>query len=101
MAIAQMPSQKNDKFNDLLRRSQEIEGLRLTDAIPKHLYQPRVWRGMLSFVVSYMLYIGAIVAVAHVHWMFYLPLWLVAGLGGWGLFCVAHDCGHNSFSRNR
>lgn len=101
MAFVQMPTQKNDKFDDLMRRSQALEGLHLADAIPKHLFQPRVWRGLLSFAVSYLLYIGAVVAVAHVHWAFYLPLWLIAGLGGWGLFCVAHDCGHNSLSRSR
>ncbi|SHN01206.1 omega-6 fatty acid desaturase (delta-12 desaturase) [Pseudomonas asturiensis] len=101
MAFVQMPTQKTDKFDHLMQRSQSLEGVRLTDAIPKHLFQPRIGRGLLSFVVSYMLYIVATVAVAHVHWMFYVPLWLIAGLGGWGLFCVAHDCGHNSFSRNR
>ena len=29
------------------------------------------------------------------------PWSLIAGLGGWGLHCIGHDCGHGSFSRNR
>ncbi|MDR6116520.1 MULTISPECIES: alpha/beta fold hydrolase [unclassified Sphingomonas] len=101
MVTITMPSNKTEKFDSLLHASKSLDGVRLTDAIPKDLYEPRLARGLLSLSVSYAIYIGAVVATAHVHWAFYLPLWLLAGLGGWGLFCVAHDCGHNSFSRNR
>jgi acyl-lipid omega-6 desaturase (Delta-12 desaturase) len=52
--------------------------------------------------VSWTLYAGAVVATAFVpHWSLLVPLWLVAGLGGWSLHCIAHDCGHGSFSRSR
>ena len=34
-------------------------------------------------------------------WYLVAPLVLIAGLGGWGLHCIGHDCGHGSFSRNR
>lgn len=102
MSSIRLPAQQTEKFQLLLENAQKIEGVKLADAIPKELYQPRVWRGMLGFFISYAIYIGAIVAIAHApHWSLYLPLWLIAGLGGWGLFCIAHDCGHNSFSRNR
>jgi omega-6 fatty acid desaturase (delta-12 desaturase) len=35
------------------------------------------------------------------HWSLWIPAALVAGLGGWGLHCIAHDCGHGSFSSSR
>lgn len=101
MATLQMPEQMTAKFQRLMDDTRKLDGVRLADAIPKELYQPRTWRGMLSFFTGYAVYLGALVAIAHAHWSLYLPLWLLAGLGGWGLFCVAHDCGHNSFSRNR
>ncbi|WP_175916150.1 MULTISPECIES: fatty acid desaturase [unclassified Burkholderia] len=96
------PSAPPARFDEFLKKSKALEGVRLTDAIPKSLYEPRAWRGVLGFVVSYAAYIGALVGIAYApHWLFYVPLWLLAGLGGWGLHCIAHDCGHNSFSRSR
>ncbi|MFP3633159.1 fatty acid desaturase, partial [Burkholderia sp. SIMBA_045] len=74
------------RFDEFMQKSKSLEGVRLTDAIPKSLYEPRVWRGILGFVVSYAAYIGALVGIAYApHWLFYVPLWLLAGLGGWGL----------------
>lgn len=102
MATLQIPEQVTPKFQRLKDDIQKLEGVRLVDAIPKDLYKPRVWRGMLSFFTNYAVYFAALVAIAYApHWSLYVPLFLIAGLGGWGLFCVAHDCGHNSFSRNR
>lgn len=101
MATLQIPEQITPKFQRLIDDTKSLENIRLGDAIPKELYQPRVWRGMLSFFTGYVVYISALIAISQAHWSLYLPLWLLAGLGGWGLFTVAHDCGHNSFSRNR
>lgn len=102
MAIQSLPLEHTQSFRDLLEDIRSLEGENLADAIPKELYKPKLWRGMLSFSVSWLLYLGALVGIAFApHWLFYIPLWMMAGLGGWGLFCVAHDCGHNSFSKYR
>ena len=64
--------------------------------------QPSVARGFAGLAVSLSVYVGAIVAIALVdRWYLVAPLLVVAGLGGWGLHCIAHECGHGSFSRNR
>jgi len=91
-----------DRYARFLQQSRRIQADRLAEAIPKHLFVTRTWRGLLGFAVSYALYIGAIVGIAFVpHRAWAIPLYVVAGLGGWGLHCIAHDCGHNSFSRSR
>ena len=64
--------------------------------------QPSVARGFAGFAVSLSLYVGAVIGIGSsiggtwsCHWS------SIAGLGGWGLHCIGHDCGHGSFSRNR
>lgn len=102
MATIYLPAKQTPEFKSLLQKIKAIDDERLIDAIPKDLFEPKVWRGLLGFFTSYALYIGALVGVAYApHWIFYFPLWLAAGLGAWGLFCINHDCGHNSFSRSR
>ncbi|MCP9985837.1 MULTISPECIES: fatty acid desaturase [Streptomyces] len=102
MGAFDFPSAPDEQFQSFLRQAQSIEGERLTGAIPKEYFEPRVGRGMAGFAVSWLLYAGATVGVAWApHWLLWIPLWIVAGLGGWGLHCIAHDCGHGSFSRSR
>ncbi|WP_428242206.1 alpha/beta fold hydrolase [Gynuella sp.] len=102
MTKLHIPTKESVEFRQLIDNMKKLDGVKLADAIPKDLYQPRLWRGMLSFATNYILYFSALVAIAYApHWSLYLPLFLVAGLGGWGLFCVAHDCGHHSFSRSK
>lgn len=99
MATYHFPTSPGVEFQEFLRKSEAIRDERLAQAIPPECFERKVGRGILGFAVSYALYAGAIVGVALApHWLLYLPLWLVAGLGGWGLHCIAHDCGHNSFS---
>lgn len=96
------PTSPDKDFEDFLRKSELIKDERLAAAIPREYFTPRVWRGMLGFAVSWALYIGAIVGMAFSpYWVLDIPLLVVAGLGGWGLHCIAHDCGHGSFSRSR
>lgn len=96
------PSTPGPEFEAFMAKSRALEGQRLAEAIPKAYFTPQAWRGLLGFFISYALYIGAIVGVAYApHWGFYIPLYVIAGLGGWGLHCIAHDCGHNSFSRSK
>lgn len=96
------PTTPGAAFQDFLRKSEQIEGVRLQQAIPNEYLRPKLYRGLLGFAVSWGLYLGAIVGIAlSPTWLLYLPLWVVAGLGGWGLHCIAHDCGHASFSRSR
>lgn len=102
MGAFDFPTAPDAQFEKFLEQSAAIEGERLQAAVPKDYFEPRVWRGVLGFAVSWLVYAGAIVGVAYSpHWALYLPLWIVAGLGGWGLHCIAHDAGHSSFSRNR
>jgi omega-6 fatty acid desaturase (delta-12 desaturase) len=96
-----IPSAPDQHFQEFLRKSEQLEGERLATKIPREYFEPRVGRGLLGFALSWSVYLGAIVAVAHTHPAFWVPLWILAGLGGWGLHCIAHDCGHGSFSRSR
>jgi len=97
-----IPLRPGPDYAAFIDRSNAIKGARLADAIPKDLLTPNVWRGLLGFLISYALYATPLVALASSpHWLLYLPLWIVSGLGGWGLHCIAHDCGHGSFSRSK
>ena len=102
MSAFSFPTAPGDRFGEFLRKSDQIKDERLAAAIPREYFTPRVRRGLLGFTVSWALYLGAIIAMAFApHWLLYVPLLVVAGLGGWGLHCIAHDCGHGSFSRSR
>ncbi|MFY9919176.1 MAG: fatty acid desaturase [Mycobacterium sp.] len=102
MALTTIPTDPDPRFVDFMARSNSIEGDRLLEAIPRKYLQPSVIRGFVGFVVSGALYIGAIIGMAVIdRWYVVPPLVAIAGLGGWGLHCVGHDCGHGSFSRNR
>ena len=96
-----IPTEPGAPFQYLLKQIQDLEGENIAKAIPKELFAPRVWRGLLGFAASLSLYVGAIVLVSMAHWSLWLPLWIAAGLGAWGLHCIAHDCGHRSFSRSK
>lgn len=97
-----LPLSPGPEFSEFLRKSKVLEGVRLAEVIPKSYFKPQVWRGLLGFFISYGLYIGAIIGVAYIPiWWLSIPLYVISGLGGWGLHCIAHDCGHNSFSQNR
>lgn len=95
-------TEADPRFREFIERSNALEGEKITAAIPKEYLQPSVVRGFLGLAVSLLLYVGAIVGIALAdHWYMVAPLVVVAGLGGWGLHCIGHDCGHGSFSRNR
>ncbi len=90
------------RMRALLERASELEGKKLSDAIPSDCFSLQVWRGVLGLFVSYGLWAAGLWAVSMApHWLWYIPAWLVSGLGGWGLHCIAHDCGHGSFSSSR
>ena len=90
------------RFTEFIEKSNALDGAKLAAAIPKEYVQPCLARGILGLAVSLSVYVGAIVAMAALdRWYLVVPLAIVAGLGGWGLHCIAHECGHGSFSRNR
>jgi omega-6 fatty acid desaturase (delta-12 desaturase) len=102
MPAYHFPISPGTEFEDFLSKSEQIKDKRLADAIPREYFVPSAWRGLAGFTLSWALYIGAIVGIAlSPTWLLYIPLLVVAGLGGWGLHCIAHDCGHGSFSRSR
>lgn len=92
--------ERERQYRMLLARTSALDGENLAKAIPQELFTPRAWRGLVGLAVSYALYVGSIVAVGATHWSLWLPLWVLSGLGGWGMFCIAHDCGHGSLSRS-
>ena len=90
------------RFRDFLEKSTFLEGEKITAAIPREYLQPSLVRGFVGLAVSLAVYVGAIVGIAVLdRWYLIPPLLVIAGLGGWGLHCIAHECGHGSFSRNR
>jgi omega-6 fatty acid desaturase (delta-12 desaturase) len=100
--MSTFPTAPSQTYEEFLRKSEELEGEALAAAIPKECFRPNVKRGLLGFGVSWALYLGALAGVlATSSWLLWIPLWIVAGLGGWGLHCIAHDCGHGSFSRSK
>lgn len=102
MPAISFPTSPGREFEEFLRKSELIKDERLAAAIPREYFVPRAWRGLAGFAVSWALYLGAIAGLAYSPtWLLYPPLLVLAGLGGWGLHCIAHDCGHGSFSRSR
>lgn len=91
---------RDARLQRLAEQMAVIEEQSLSAAIPRELHEVRLARGLLGFFVSYALWGSCVWAVSVAPPAFYLPLWLLAGLGGWGLHCIAHDCGHGSFSRS-
>jgi acyl-lipid omega-6 desaturase (Delta-12 desaturase) len=102
MTRSTVPTDPDPRFLEFVEKSHTIEGEKLAAAIPREYMQPSVVRGFAGFAVSLSLYVGAVAGMMVLdRWYLVLPLVVVAGLGGWGLHCVGHDCGHGSFSRNR
>lgn len=96
------PTGPDPRFVEFLAKSGALEGTVVTTAIPREYLQPSPARGLAGLAISLSLYAGAIVAIAVVdRWYLVAPLVVIAGLGGWGLHCIGHDCGHGSFSRHR
>ena len=97
MTQSTTPTDPDPRFVEFIEKSNAIAGEKLAAAIPREYMQPSVARGFAGFAVSWSLYIGAIVGIAVLdRWYLVAPLVLVAGLGGWGLHCIGHDCGHGS-----
>ncbi|MFC3456086.1 fatty acid desaturase [Amycolatopsis speibonae] len=89
-------------LEEFLEKSRSLEGKRLADSIPEEYFEPQVGRGLLGFLLSAGVYVGSVTGILLIpQWPLWIPLWITAGLGGWGLHCIAHDCGHGSFSRSR
>jgi acyl-lipid omega-6 desaturase (Delta-12 desaturase) len=102
MTQSTTPIDPDPRFIEFIEKSNAIAGEKLAAAIPREYMQPSVARGFAGFAVSAALYIGAIVGMAVLdRWYLVAPIVVLGGLGGWGLHCIGHDCGHGSFSRNR
>src|ERR1700739_4545194 len=90
------------RVKDFIEKSDALDGAKIAAAIPREYLQPSLARGFVGLAVSLSVYVGAMIAMAVLdRWYLVAPLAVIAGLGGWGLHCIAHECGHGSFSRNR
>ena len=96
------PTEPDPRFKEFIEKSNALQGAKVTAAIPREYLQPSVARGFAGLAISLSVYVGAIVGIAVLdRWYLAAPLIVIAGLGGWGLHCIAHECGHGSFSRTR
>jgi len=102
MSQANIPIYADDNYKQLVSRIEDLKDERLGKAIPKELYKKNTFKSLVGFFASYALYLGSIVAIAFSpHWTVTIVCLIAAGLGAWGLHCIAHDCGHGSLSNNR
>jgi acyl-lipid omega-6 desaturase (Delta-12 desaturase) len=102
MTSPTIPIQADDTYKEYIQRIDQLKNVHVGNVIPKELYKKNVLRSMLGFLVSYAVYIGSIIGIAYApHWSLMIVFWTLAGLGGWGLHCIAHDCGHGSFSNSK
>lgn len=74
----------------------------LKAAIPAECFQPNVTKSLFYFFRD-ILIISLLYAVAHYldSWYFWPVFWLMQGTMFWALFVVGHDCGHQSFSKQK
>lgn len=102
MNTAKLPVAADEHYREYVQNVAKMSKESLTRALPTELYEKNTLRSMSGFFVSYALYIGCIVGTAYSpHWTLSIILLIGAGLGGWGLHCIAHDCGHHSFSNSK
>lgn len=102
MSEAKLPLYADENYKQYIERIESLKKAPIGKAIPKELYQKNVFKSMTGFLVSYSLYLGSIFGVAYApHWAISVLFLISAGLGGWGLHCIAHDCGHGSFSNSK
>lgn len=102
MTAYNIPAKADERYREYIERIDQLKEVNIGKAIPKELFRKNTARSMAGFLVSYALYLGSIAGIYFApHWGFIIPLLMMAGLGGWGLHCIAHDCGHGSFSDSR
>ncbi|MFT6260047.1 MAG: omega-6 fatty acid desaturase (delta-12 desaturase) [Crocinitomicaceae bacterium] len=102
MTITSIPENSDAKYREYIQRIDELKSAKITGSIPKELFKKNIFRALFGFLTSYALYLGSIVGIAFSpHWSLAVLLMTTAGLGGWGLHCIAHDCGHGSFSNSK
>ena len=89
-------------LQDVLTRTQQLRGVHLSSYIPRDCFSINVYRGLFGFITSYAVWAAGVAGIALApHWALWIPAALLSGLGGWGLHCIAHDCGHGAFSSSR
>ena len=71
-------------------------------AIPAECFQPQVWKSLLFFFRDISI-IAGLYALAYSldSWLFFPIFWVMQGTMFWALFVVGHDCGHQSFSKQK
>ena len=69
--------------------------------LPKEVYTKNKWKAWMGFINSVILVSLGWLGIAIAPWYLLPVLWLFTGTVFFGLFVVAHDCGHRSFADRR
>ena len=94
------PVDPDPRFNEFIEKSQAIAGEKIAAAIPGSTCSRRLRADFAGLRSAWRCTWGHRRDGRSIAGIWSRPC-VVAGLGGWGLHCIGHDCGHGSFSRNR
>lgn len=97
-----LPRHADEQYKAYIEHLEALKTQPIGKAIPKELMQKNLKKSMTGFLVSYAVYLFSITGIVFSpHWVLSILFLITAGLGGWGLHCIAHDCGHGSFSNSK
>uniref|UniRef100_B8HKY9 Fatty acid desaturase n=1 Tax=Cyanothece sp. (strain PCC 7425 / ATCC 29141) TaxID=395961 RepID=B8HKY9_CYAP4 len=86
-------------FNDLADREIFKKTIhQIIKFIPKDCFVKNSWKTWKAVIENYLIIVLAYILLSFSPWYIYPPILLIIGTAFAGLFILAHDCGHRSFS---